>query len=96
MAREVPVGSTKSRKSGATTSAMEDVAMEDVEPGPGLGPVPAVPKEKRAQPQTSTTHRSTGLHSPSVRLGSHLGSHNDPTTLANVAPPSRPTLAQLG
>ena len=69
---------------------------EVVEPGPGSGLVPAVVKETQAQSQTSTTHHSAGSYIPSIRLGSPLACHNDPTTLAGVAPPSPPTLAQPG
>ena len=87
------MGSRSSTKSGASTSGMEDGKV--VEPGPGSGSVPAVRKEKQAQSQTSTTHRSAESYSRSERLGSPLVCHNDPTTLADVAPPSPPTLAQL-
>ena len=84
--------STKSTKSGTSTSRMEDGKV--MEPGPGSGSVPAVQKEKQAQPQTSTTHRSAGSYFPSVRPASPLACHNDCTTPADVVPPSPPTLAQ--
>ena len=63
-----------------------------MEPGLGSGSVPAVRKDKQAQPQTSTTHRSAGPYSRSERLGSPLACHNDPTTLAYVAPCPRQLL----
>ena len=88
------MGSRSSTKSGASTSGMEDGGV--VGPGPGSASVRAVRKEKQAQSQTPTTHHIAGLYSPSVRLGSPLACHNDPTTLAGVAPPSPPTLAQPG
>ena len=53
-------------------------------------------ERKTRRNQTSTTQHNAGPYSPSVRLGSPLGYHNDPTTLADVAPPSQPTLAQQG
>ena len=87
------LGSRSSTKSGASTSGMEDGGV--VGPGPGSGSVRVVRKEKQAQSQTSTRH-SAGLSSPSVLLGSPLACPNGPTTLASVASPSPPALAQPG
>ena len=51
--------STKSTKSGASTSGIEDGKV--VEPGPGSELVPAVRKEKQMQSQTSRTQDRTRL-----------------------------------
>jgi len=83
--------STSSTQSEASTSGSEGAGV--VESGSESESVPAVPKEKQEQRQTSTTHHRAGLYLPIVRLGPPL---DDPTTPADVAPPSPPTLAQPG
>ena len=83
--------STSSTKSEASTSGSEGAGV--VESGSESESVPAVPKEKQAQSQTSTTHRGAELYLPVVRPGPPL---DDPTTPADVAPSSPPTLVQSG
>jgi len=83
--------STSSTKSEASTSGSEGAGV--VESGSDSESVPAVPKEKQARSQTSTTYHGAGLYLPIVRPGSPL---DDPTTPADVAPLSPPTLVQPG
>ena len=73
-------------KGGLSTSRSEDG--EVVEPGPGSGSVPVVRKERRAKSQTSTIYHSAGSCFPVVRPEPLLACHHNPTTPADVAPPS--------
>jgi len=86
--------STSSTSSRASTSGSEDG--EAMERGSGAKSVPAVRKEKQAQPPSPTTHHSARSYLPIVRSEPPLASNHGPTPPTDVVPSSRPTLVQPG